>query len=256
MSLSTPSMHLGDYVMRSLPMTRVLLAILCSTSFLSAATVVKDSQPRVGVRLKTIRLSPGEPFTLKFIERLAKAELSKTKGARLVQIRFENWRGTQPLPFFTDSTFEHWRKLYESGRKAGGFEIAELIAIDGNAVIRIQDRTGYVEKKVIAGSDPLVVRIRNNVYEVLYLEAGVLYVRSQRPFSEEEGTELIARLNRRLANAIPVELYIRNDEWFIPITYSGYPVANPFIPNGPAPEKYPEAGRLYCRFTACWREER
>jgi hypothetical protein len=238
----------------------VLMFLLASLS-VKADTVLEDVQ-RPGVRLRTVKLAPKEPFTMKELERRSRAELSLAKRVRFVRVLFYGINGGADLPLPTDSTFEHWKGLYESFSKSS-YEVAELIAIDGNAVLRIHDSAGNVEKRVLAGKDPLVYRVGNRDYEVLYFAPAAaeryqgvgfeLFVRSSAPFTRAEGVEFLTNLQRSFPETVTLVLRFRHDEWFA-LTDFGYPIKNPFLPYVAPPEASSSDEGMYCQRTICWVE--
>jgi hypothetical protein len=233
----------------------VALFLFILGASLAADTIISD-EVRFGIKLKTAKLSPATPFTLGELERLSLIELSRANAQRVAHSRFYGSKGGEPWPKPDHITESGWRELYERTSQLPN-EIAELISIDGNAILRFRNASGQVEKRVLAGNDPLIQTIGGKTYEILYLGEWLgryegtirLYVRTAAPLSVEEGTELLARMQNLFPKPLSVQLYIRNDEWFMEESY--YPYSNPFIPNGPVPSAQVYGKTLYCS-GICW----
>ncbi len=225
---------------------------------LAADTIISD-EVRFGIKLKTAKLSPATPFTLVELERLSRLELSRAKSQRVAHSRFYGSNGGEQCPKLDHITERDWRDLYERTSRLPN-EIAELISIDGNAVLRFRNASGQVEKRILSGRDPLVQTIRGKTFEVIYLAEWLgrydgtvrLYIRTAAPVSVEDGTELLARMQNVFPKPLSVQLYIRNDEWFMQESY--YPYSNPFITNGPPPSGQDYGRTLYCE-GICWPNE-
>ena len=233
----------------------MLLLILGAS--LAADTIISD-EVRFGIKLKTVRLSPTTRFDLRELEHLSRIELSGAKKQRVAHSRFYGSKGGEPWPKLNHITESDWRELYERTRRLPN-EIAELFAIDGNAVLRYRNATGQVEKRLLAGKDPLIQTIGGKTYEILYLTEWLgryegtirLFFRTAGPLSVEDGQEVLARMQNAFPKPLVVELYIRSDEWFVWGTF--YPYSNPFITNGPPPIGQEYGKTLYCK-GVCWQQ--
>ncbi|MEO8050774.1 MAG: hypothetical protein ABI833_10195 [Acidobacteriota bacterium] len=233
----------------------VALFLLILGASLAADTIISD-EVRFGIKLKTAKLSAATPFTLVELERLSRLELSRAKAQRVAHSRFYGSQGGEPLPKIDHMSESGWREIYDLTSQLPN-EIAELIAIDGNSVLRFRNASGQVDKRVLSGQDPLVQVIRGATYEVLYLAEQLgryegtvrLYFRTAAPIGVEAGTELLARMQSVFPRPLVVELYIRNDEWFR--DESHYPYSNPFITNDPPPSEQDYGKTLYCK-GICW----
>jgi len=98
------------------------------------------------------------------------------------------------------------------------FSIAELMSIEGNAILRYRDGAGAVSVTVIQGKDPRPITI--GTYQGTIIHVGVkgtmacLYVVGQGSISATDGATYARDLAARLgANESWIEF--RADPWFI-----------------------------------------
>ncbi len=102
--------------------------------------------------------------------------------------------------------------------------MAEMIAVDGSAVLRVRDEHGQTSVTVLAGSNPLRCFIGGSQFEVLYLDfskpdpnvfqSAEIYAKSAAPADREIGLELF-RAWQRILPDFAVTVNIRNDYWFL-----------------------------------------
>ena len=220
---------------------RILCHIILLAGTVNAETVLESTVHSDGI-WKTIRFSEKEPFTLSSVERRARVELSRAKRVPFVQIRFYGSHGSAPLPLPTHSSQEHWRKLYETQRERHR-EIAELVSFGGNAVLRLRDSDGKLERRVLIGKDPLIHTVQGSTYEIISVES-TLHIRTTASLDVDAGNQLVAQLRRLLPESLRLDLQIRNNEWL------QQPIANPFIFNEPAPADI-SSRTMFCNFYGC-----
>jgi hypothetical protein len=193
-------------------------------------------------------------FDERNLERLARAELGKRPRRNFTQLVVYGDRGGAPLPKPAHTTYDYWRGLYDSASR-GTNQIAEMISIGGNAVLRIHDTSGKVIRRVLAGRDPLKLDVSGQAFEIVYLSFTApspyilqridVYLSTSGPLSEEAGLRLLQSLQPIFPD-LEVALYIRNDSWFI--YQPTYPFANPFSEdlNPPSVDEYSKTRTLRC----------
>jgi hypothetical protein len=230
---------------------RRLFLPLAFAMLLRADAVVSEGEVG-GVKLKSVRVAPGH-FNQSYLEHLGLAELAKSRSSFL-QLCVYGSAGGYPLPKPDHFTFDHWRELYDAASTSKN-EFAEVIAIGGNAVLRVHDGGGGVTRKVLAGRDPLQIDIANNRFEILNFSFGstspavsrwvAVSVRTAAPLELESGEQLFQRLEPILANFL-LTVSLRNDAWFI--YDGGYPFYNPFVeyPAPPTADEYNKTRTLTC----------
>lgn len=231
---------------------RALGCLLLIAAALGADVVYRESVS-AGVRLKSIGLTPGS-FSEGYVERLALRELAGGPRSRFVKIDIYGQGGT-PLPIPPHVSYESWRQMHDLARQTPN-EVAEVISIEGNAVLRMRDATGSLTRRVLVGRDPLQREVLGQHVEVVYIvfsngfrgdmarSVGV-YALMPGPLTEQVGLELLGQLDR-LFTGLQVSVVIRNDSWFI---YSaGYPFLNPFVNDGvpPSDVEYDQTKTLVC----------
>jgi hypothetical protein len=127
---------------------------------------------------------------------------------------------TRTVDFFqpSDSTYESWR-MYYTGELMRPFFVAELVAINGNAVLRVHDGR-EVWRVTLTGQDPLVYSVLGASFEILYITKTPYkivrpiraYVRCTGAMTLENSNVLYQILQRLVRKQI--HMNVRNDHWF------------------------------------------
>lgn len=159
----------------------------------------------------------------------------------------------------TDVTYAGWRQDYEAyGKEA--LPMAQTIAIRGDAVLRWRDAGGRIGRKVLAGSDPLLIRLQGHTFEILELAMWKLrpYVFPQPtdpmwvsaavqtpPTSLSRLRAFAALLLKRFERS-EMSISFRNDTWFL--TNEAFPVVYRFgqALNPPTEREYRRAFSGHC----------
>ena len=137
-------------------------------------------------------------------------------------------------------TYRQWT-VYFGAPSRSRLVCGYMVAINGDAVIRVRSAEGKVIRRVVSGSDPTEFAIGRAVFEILFVSGRVttkfdptrtaglveplLYVKTKAHLDEalcERATSLLAaKLGlRRLS------VHYRNDSWFI--CDGGFPTVYPF----------------------------
>src|ERR1700722_1461283 len=135
---------------------RFSFVILLLVAALRGDDVVRELS-RPGMQQKAIRVGQG-PFTISHVEALARAELARKPRAHFTQLLIYGQKGGAPLPKPDHVSYDYWRGQHDSLEKLPN-EIAEMVSIGDNAVLRMHDSSGQVLRKVLSGEDPLRVDI-------------------------------------------------------------------------------------------------
>jgi len=148
--------------------------------------------------------------------------------------------------------YRFWRMQWDA-ISAVTFPVAELMSIDGNAVLRYRDKSGAVSAVVLQGLDPRPLRVGNYEGRIIHvamhgrIESPLprLYVVGSGTISSKDGAsyarDLAARLGVRES-----WIEFRADPWFINEIWT------PFFPlfdtSGPVPteEAFKETKTPYC----------
>lgn len=232
-------------------MRLTIWALVCV--LLLRADVVLQELVRSGMKQKSVVVAPGT-FSESYAEQLARAELAKKPRVNFTQLYVYGQKGGAPLPKFPHITYEHWRTLYDSQVSAPN-ELAEMISIGSDAVLRVRDGGGNVSRRVLAGKDPLQIEVQGYRFEIVYLAFSApapsvlqrvdIYIRTPAPLGSGAGMDLL-RVLRPIFPDLDVTVYVRNDAWFI--YEPSYPFLNPLIENSspPGPEQYNKTQTLRC----------
>jgi hypothetical protein len=220
-----------------------LCFIVLALGTLAKSDTILGELSRTGMREKSVEVDQGR-FTINHVERLCRAELRRKPRVKVTILRIFGKTGGAPLPQpLHGRTYEYWRNIYDQTPRSN--EIAEMIAIGSNSVLRMRHATGQVERRVLTGTDPLQIGMHGSHFEILYLtfttarayvlQAVSVYVTTTATLGTPVGLELLKILTPLFPD-LEVSVNIRNDSWFI--NEPGYPFLNPFIE-----EKNPPSSR-------------
>jgi len=181
---------------------------------------------------------PSKDLTAGAAERIARQAFEENSNKQLVHVEIFCEEDYPPFHSFLLSHvgYDWWKHGFENVPR---FPMARLVAIEGNAVFEYGDGE-HIQRKVLAGSDPLLVTVGASTFRVLYFAFVPITVRRPQEldadrlkiFAETDqaldpiaGKDLFAALNR-LIPLTDISLFIRNDTWFLDI--AGYPLIYPF----------------------------
>lgn len=223
---------------------KALIWILLMSMTANAQTVVGEIS-RTGMIQKAVGV-PSRTFTESHLESLCRTELRRRPRPNFISLHMYGANGAAPLPQPAHGrTYGYWRSIYDQARRSN--EIAEMIAIGDNAVLRMRDANGNVTRRVLAGRDPLQIEVQGVHFEIVYFTFSVpkpyifqsasIYVRTAAPLERVPSRELLSSL-RPVFPDLGVSVHIRNDAWFI--NEPGYPFFNPFVEEQipPSPENW------------------
>lgn len=233
---------------------KLMVGILMLVAAANADTLLGELS-RDGMRRKYIKTAGGS-FTVSHVERLCRAELKRKPKPNFIMLHVYGETGGDPLPQPAHGrTYDYWRGIYDQTPKVN--EIAEMIAIGSNAVVRMREASGRVVRRVLSGQDPLQIDVRGEQYEILHigftnpspyiLQRADVFIQTGAFLQKEMGLELLRILKPVFAD-IEVSVYIRNDPWFI--NASNYPFFNPLIGDRtpPSQEEYRATPTLSCGY--------
>jgi hypothetical protein len=105
-----------------------------------------------------------------------------------------------------------------------------MVSIQGDAVLRIRDQAGTVERIILKGNDPLLLKDGPDRWEILHIELArnpsvslfraSFYVRVPKEPDIRTGEEVAKALAHRLPGWT-MTLHLRSDPWFV--TERGFP---------------------------------
>jgi len=216
-----------------------LIFLLAVSTSLSADAVLEDRFVDEA-QFKSISVSPGL-FTDEHLEEVARASLKANTYAKVARVKFYGEHSGAPLPQIDHVDYASWRRIYDQAARTPN-EFAEMIAIAGNAVLRVHHKDGSLSRRIVAGADPLLMPINGNTYELLNLSFGEdsrpgsrvvrVFTKTGSALSETDGAELLRKLQADIPSR-EVFIVVRQDDWFI--AEPEYPYANPFTPVGMPP---------------------
>ena len=212
-----------------------------------ADTILED-KTHGDVRIKSLAVS-GSSFNEKRLEQIARKELSTLPRAKIIRLLMFGDRSGAPLPKADHMSYYDWRKVYEVISKTPT-DIAEMLSIEDNAVLRVSRKNGTLKRTVLKGHDPLQIDIEGQNYEIAHLDLNVLptvniYLRTTAPLGVGPGRQLFRQLSA-LFGGFNILIAARNDAWFI--FEPNYPFVNPFQPKTSVPtfEEYSGSPTLRC----------
>lgn len=198
---------------------------------------------------------PVETFTQQYATQIFRyflAENAKMKMIRLILVPDEKPATYTRFGCDHCDPYRFWRSQWDV-ISAVIFPVAELMSIEGNAIIRYRDKSGAVSVVVIQGSDPRPIRVGNYEGRIIHL---AMQGRIDSPLPElyVVGTGILSSNDARsydmtLAKRLGVSessIQFRSDPWFINEIWT------PFFPlfdaSGPAPteEMFKKTKTPYC----------
>jgi hypothetical protein len=231
-----------------------LLVILFAVAMGSSGETVLREVNRLGMRQKIIALDAGE-FKIAHIERLSRAELGSKPRTYFIQLVIYGDKGGAPLPKPSHLAYDQWRRLHVSSSQYPN-EMAEMIAIGNNAVLRVREASGnIIERRVLAGKDPLRIQFEGGYGDIVYLAVAApsasrlqradIYVTTDQHLKPGMGLDLLRNF-QPVFPEMDVYLAIRNDIWFV--YEPNYPFSNPFLTelNPPNADEYASTRTLKC----------
>ena len=194
------------------------------------------------------------PFNERQVQAIARAELARAPRADFTHLWFYGPKETAPLPQPDHVSYESWRRMYNLVSQSTN-EIAEVISIKGNAIMRMHKADGAVVNSILAGKNPLELPVGNDQYNIVYFAFGSagrfaaqnvdIYIKTTAALDPSIGLILLRKLEP-LFPALQVSVAIRRDAWFI--FQPGYPFLNPFAEdlNPPTADEYKRTQILVC----------
>jgi hypothetical protein len=151
-----------------------------------------------------------------------------------------------------DIACDHYRQwLYYFDRSRNNSRaVADVIAINGNAVLRVRSVTGVISRAVLKGADPTVFSLAGAPVEVLMLSgraisdfegcsiprgiAPIAYLQTPAPLSLDLCRRAMAEFTKKIG-AKRLHVSLRNDPWFI--CGGNFPIIYPFANLGEPPRE-------------------
>jgi hypothetical protein len=232
--------------------TMQTLLLLCLTATILCADTRLEDSASDDLRMVTIRVSEGS-FTLEHLEELARLELSRTPHVNLIRLTIMGAQGWYSVPTPDHFGFQTWINVYSSSNEPN--EVAEMVAIRDNAVLRVRDRSGMITEKILSGKNPLRIAVAGQDFQVLYVYASLwrqedirFFIRTASPLRVDSGEELLRMFQVALPNRA-IAVNVQNDGLFI--GSPGYPFLNPFvrIEKPPTEQEYIRMKTLRCDST-------
>lgn len=198
-----------------------LAVILCCTGLSALADTVLQDLRWPGMQVRIVDIPAADVFTLSKMEARARTDLQRASNLRFGLTRYYCC-GRTPLPKPSHTGYNNWRSTWDilSGQQRPQ---AEIIAINGNAVLRVRDAAGKISTKALAGSNPLIVELGPRTYTIGHIAVPesaasfqniYVYLQTEGALSEEDGLELYKRFVR-VFSGLDVSVFVRNDMWFI-----------------------------------------
>jgi hypothetical protein len=197
----------------------------------------------------------GQSFDEEHISAFCQRTLDERSDLQFIQLTFAP-QYLRQRPKIDHMTYADWKNWHDASAKSQG-AVAELVAVKGDAVLRIRDARGRVTQKVLRGHDPLVFEVGGLTFHILYfafselspaliqVNSAEVYVESDRMPSAELGADIREHW-RQLFPQFTTSLLFRQDLWFV---YNpGFPFFYPFGEEGepPSEQVYGRTHIMYC----------
>jgi hypothetical protein len=198
----------------------------------AATTILREYKPN-GCLFQTVQVSP-EDFGEESLVELAHSVLRRYPRRRVVALRIFDEEPPIGIPLMA----WHTTYAYLQSRRTGWKQrYADLIALDGDATLRILEADGTVVRRVLGKHDPLRLRFENSECEVLFVgywpasEVVEVYLQTDQELTAEWGRNVAETVRARVPT--PATIRIRNDPWFV--GGHSYPHDYPFAERPPPP---------------------
>jgi hypothetical protein len=226
-------------------------AILLASCVMVPGDTISRDEMLGRVRVSRVAGIDESSFVFETLQKRSVVEMTRNKTIQVLQTTFQVGKGGDSIPKPDHMGFDDWLRMYDF-QSHHHPAIAELTVIRGNALLRFRSPQGRVEKKVLAGKNPLMFKVRDKDYEAVSivfsnpLSSGLsVYVRTRATLNAEEGAELLSQLST-LFPKLAVSLLVRNDEWFV--FDPSYPYFNPFSESVNLPDARSYGSTLTCAF--------
>ena len=163
-----------------------------------------------------------------------------------------------PPPKPDHMSYESWKRWHDNSMEVQG-PFAEMLAIDGDAILRFRDVDGRTTKVVLQGKNPLTAEVPGATVEILHFgfvdstrplayPPLDIFVKSKPLLDADAGRTLLRLLEGRF-HGFTVSLLAREDTWFV--NDWNFPFFFPFGEDGtpPSEEMYTQTRTLRCRET-------
>ena len=207
-----------------------------------------------------IRVINAETFEADDLARRCLSEVRKVPKVGFLQVVF---RATgPPPPKHAHIEYSDWLTTRSRFLETLTGE-AECTSVNGNTVLRIRQVDGQIARMVLAGTDPLMVRIDDRSYEIIHVALNPrssfivpradLYVVSSNDgeMRQDDGLFLLKRFETHLSSR-EVSVHFRQDPFFV---YDPkFPYISPFeaqdvVP--PTESEYAQRPTMRCRQGMC-----
>ncbi len=192
---------------------------------------------------------PADRISLPEMEKAARAFLGSAASHRLAVLSVYNTREIAAKETGAPChSYKQWKVDYNHFPR-GQLVAADVIALNGDAVLRLRSADGSFSKRILSGRDPTQFSVEGTPFEILIVGGrrmtrfevcatpGAieprLYVRTEAKLTQvlcEQATGSLAKTLRTKY----VRVEFRNDHWF-PCSF--FPVVYPFFPPEPPPSE-------------------
>lgn len=122
-----------------------------------------------------------------------------------------------------------WRKFYPE-MSSRSWQVAELLSIGTNAVVRVRDGYGKSSERIIRGSNPLKVVTAKQSYEIVLTQMTTsgsvqLFATTQAPVTKETALAFCKEARLLLPN-LHIECFLADNPWFVDVP--DFPIYWPF----------------------------
>jgi hypothetical protein len=199
-----------------------------------------------------------DQFSFPVVRKLCDAVLTGNQGVGFIKYRvFGDEASAKPLPKPDHENYAHWRRFYDR-MASSPIRVGEMIAIEGNAVLRYRSPADGIRRQLLRGRDPLLIELRGSTFEILEIAIAsspwrrgdtklqsFAFLQNEGLLAGKAGEEAFDFLQKHLY--IPLAgLYARNDSWFIENAH--FPIVYQYARPGsvPSADEYARTSTLFC----------
>jgi|SRR5579883_1421506 hypothetical protein len=224
--------------------TKPIVTLMIALGFASAQTVaVVWDDARPSFLNRGVVIDPSS-FNEDLLSRMCNSILDERPRTFVQVTFFPSDLASQQALKLDHITFSKWRELHDIAAQSQG-PIAQLTAINNDAVLRLRNDRAQLSSLVLKGKNPLIMRSPETSVELIYIAIVrsipgqrigrvEVYATADRLPDPKVGVGILASLEQVFQD-FQVSLLLRNDRWFV--SQIGFPYFYPFANEPPMPSE-------------------
>lgn len=224
-----------------------------SVALMQASDRILSDEKSPGLVFRTVAVS-GDAFDEQYVIRRCLTFLAENDEKRLIVLTLipDQRNATRTVLGCTECRpYPPWMLQYNTIGKEN-FPMGELMALDGNAVLRYRSDSGMVSETVLGGSDPRAVDLNGFKGRIAHLGMQgrmpkpwlTIYVVGAGMLDSSSGADYVAAFAHRM-DVDDLSIRFRNDPWFIDDSF-WFPLLEEHRGNPPSEAEFTATKTLEC----------